>query len=108
MRCGDGCGVHNPETIQELLKQSRTPDVALVLEAMLIQPQSTSTSILQSVQHIIGLQNTQGVIGRSSPANAAPRLSASEQEDKSRGVVPAQSTNSVHNGDIMYDEALSK
>lgn len=44
-------GVHTPQTLQALLRDSRTPDLALALQALQTQPQNTNAPVLRSVLH---------------------------------------------------------
>src|SRR5436853_2139583 len=46
-------GVHSPETLQALLGTSRTPELALVLQALQTQPRSTQDQFIQSIVHTL-------------------------------------------------------
>jgi ABC-type transporter Mla subunit MlaD len=100
-------GVHSPETLQALLRGSRTADLVLVLQALQNQPQSTSGTALQSILNSVATGRTQGFTDGPSTMNAGPKLSISDQEETPRGVeIPGRSTSAVHKDAGKYDEAL--
>jgi hypothetical protein len=99
-------GVHSPQTLQALLGESRTADLALVLQALQTQLPSTISTTLQSHLNNISATDRHGLTDRPSATNVSPSLRISEQEDTPDVVeMPAQSTGAVHKDDGEYDEA---
>ena len=100
-------GVHSPETLQALLRGSRTADLVPVLQALQNQPQSTSGTTLQSVLNGVATGRTRGFTDGPSTMNAAPKLSISDQEEAPGSVeIPGRSTSAVHKDSGKYDEAV--
>lgn len=54
-------GVHSPQTLQALLQDSRTPNLALALQALQTQSTSVRTGALESVLNVISAERNQGV-----------------------------------------------
>lgn len=54
-----GAGVHSPETLQTLLGNSRTPDLALALQALQTQSRSTGDNAIQSVLRTLSTEADQ-------------------------------------------------
>lgn len=100
-------GVHSPETLQALLRGSRTADLVPVLQALQNQPQSTSGATLQSILNGVATGRTQGFTDGPSTMNAAPKLSILDQEEAFGGVeIPGRSTSAVHKDAGKYNKAL--
>jgi hypothetical protein len=74
-------GVYSLETLQALLRGSRTADLVLVPQALHNQPQSTSGTTLQSILNGVATGRTHGLTDGPSTMNAAPKLSISDQEE---------------------------
>jgi hypothetical protein len=54
-------GVHTPQTLQALLQHSRTPDLALALQALQTQSTSVRNENLQSLLNNISAERNQGI-----------------------------------------------
>jgi ABC-type transporter Mla subunit MlaD len=54
-------GVHSPQTLHALLQHSRTPDLALALQALQTQSTSVRNEAVQSVLNDISAERSQGV-----------------------------------------------
>ncbi|RFU28890.1 hypothetical protein B7463_g7449, partial [Scytalidium lignicola] len=73
-------GVHSPETLQALLQDSRTPDIALTLQALQMQSQNSSPNSLQSILNILSAQS----MDRSSHLHLAQDIAKNYQLDTTK------------------------
>jgi hypothetical protein len=56
-------GVHSPQTLQALLGNSRTPDLALALQALQTQSPNTNHESLQSILNNLSVERQRGITG---------------------------------------------
>ena len=64
-----GAGVHSSQTLQTLLRHSRTADLALAVQALQTQTRSTNANVLQSVMDYLSTESSQGFLDYSSESN---------------------------------------
>jgi len=102
-------GIHTPQTLQALLGDSRTADLALALQALQTQSESTKVAALQSILNNLSAERKQGLTDPPSEANLPTSLRISEHADTS-GIVqlPARSIGSVDGDTGKYDETLER
>ncbi|KAL8696241.1 MAG: hypothetical protein Q9201_007758 [Fulgogasparrea decipioides] len=62
-----GSGVYTPQTLQALLGISRTADLALAVQALQTQTQSTDVSALQSIANQLSAERNMGTSSRANP-----------------------------------------
>jgi hypothetical protein len=99
-------GVHSPQTLQALLGESRTADLALVLQALQTQTPSTISTTLQAHLKNTSAADRQGLTDRPSTTNISPSLRISEQQDTPKIVeIPVQSASTIHKDDGEYNMA---
>jgi hypothetical protein len=98
-------GVHSPETLQALLRDSRTPDLALALQALQTQSQRTNTTALQSILNTLSAERKKGPTDPPLEASLHPSSRISEHAD-TPGIVPLpkQSISSMHEDASKCDE----
>lgn len=102
-----GAGIHSPQTLQVLLGDSRTGDLALALQALQTQPPSTNVNALQSVLNNLAAERRQGITETLSEPNPPQSLTISE-DTSSIAPPPAQKIVAVHDDSCVQDEALER
>ena len=80
-----GSGVYTPQTLQALLGSSRTADLALAVQALQTQTQSTDVSTLQSIANQLSVERNKGT---SSRANSPPSLMDSDHTNTAENFQP--------------------
>lgn len=98
-----GAGVHSPKTLQTLLGNSRTPDLALAFQALQTQSRSTSDNVIQSVLSTLSAKADQDLTDKLLQKHflTGPGTSAFE-ERAGLSKVPRRPVGSMH-GNIGND-----
>jgi hypothetical protein len=83
-------GVYSQETIQALLANSRTPDLALALQALQTQSSNTNHESLQSILKSLSAEHQGELTGKSSETSPVTILECLEYIDTRRTARPGQ------------------
>ena len=104
-----GAGVHSPQTLQALLGNSRTPDLALALQTLQTQSRSTNAEALQSVLNNLSAERNRGLTDIPSETNL-PTGSGTSEYVNTTGFFepPRRSIGSMHENIGNDDEALEQ
>ena len=102
-------GVHSPETLQALLRDSRTPDLALTLQVLQTQSHRANATALQSILNNLSAERQKGLTDPPLEASLRPSPRISEHADTS-GILPLpeQPISSMHGDGSKCDEALER
>jgi hypothetical protein len=87
-------GVHSPQTLQALLANSRSPDLALALQALQTQSRSANTEGLQSVLNHLATEHHQGLTDVPQPT--IPSIGPLHVNTPEAIQAPRPSTESIH------------
>ena len=98
-----GAGVHSPQTLQALLGNSRTPDLALALQTLQTQSRGTNAEALQSVLNNLSAERNRGLTDIPSETNLPTGSGTSEYVN-----TPRRSIGSMHEHIGNDDEALER
>lgn len=99
-----GSGVYTPQTLQALLGGSRTADLALAVQALQTQTQSTDVSALQSIANQLSAERNKGT---SSRANPPPSLMDSDHTNTAEDFQPPPNALRHENGGC-YNEPVER
>ena len=104
-----GAGVHSPQALQALLGNSRTPDLALALQALQTQSRGTNAEALQSILNSMSAERKRGLTDIPSETNLPTGPETSEHVNTT-GIVeqPGRSIGSIHENIGNDDEALER
>jgi len=83
-----GSGVHSPQTLQTLLTNSRTPNLALALQALQTQSRTTNAEALLSVLKVFLSERKEGLTDIPSDTDLSTGQGASELLNTTRTVEP--------------------
>jgi phage-related protein len=102
-------GVHSTQTLQALLRTSRTPDLALALQALQTQSQSTSDEALQSILNNLSAERNSGLTDIQTETNlsTSPR-SSKYVEGRGFSEAPSRSTGSMYRNAGKDSKALER
>ena len=94
-----GSGVYTPQTLQALLGGSRTADLALAVQALQTQTQSTDVNALQSIANQLSAERNKGI-----PSIVHPPLSLldSDQMNTAEDFQPLPTALSHENGGCYH------
>ena len=92
-------GVHSPQTLQALLGNSRTPDLALALQALQTQSPNTNHESLQSILNNLSVERQRGITGIPSETISPTVPRALGDADK-QGLL--DSISSMHEGSVQH------
>ncbi|KAI4271449.1 MAG: hypothetical protein L6R38_006869 [Xanthoria sp. 2 TBL-2021] len=99
-----GSGVYTPQTLQALLGSSGTADLALAVQALQTQTQSTDVSALQSIANQLSAVRNKGT---SSRANPPPSLMNSDYTNTAEDFQPPPNT-LRHETDDIYNKPVGR
>ena len=97
-------GVHSPQTLQALLGNSRTPELALALQALQTQSPNTNHESLQSVLNNLSAERQRGITSIPSET-ISPTVPRTLEDADITGTI---GLSLVHEGIGNGDEALER
>jgi hypothetical protein len=104
-----GVGVHSPQALQALLGNSRTPDLALALQALQTQSRGTNAEALQSILNSLSAERKRGLTDIPLETYLPTDPETSEHVNTTSIVEPpGRSIGSIHENIGNDDEALER